>query len=39
MNTCDGTKGYAYRGCNSCLVGLLLCIIIISMELVGVVVS
>ena len=22
-NTCDSAKGYAYRGCNSCLVGLL----------------
>ena len=27
MNTCDNANGYAYRGCNSCLVGRSLFII------------
>ena len=40
-NTCDSAKGYAYRGCNSCLVGLLffLIFIIISSNSLSVLLS
>ena len=39
MNTCDSAKGYAYRGCDSCWVGFIIIITIISMWIVGVIVS
>ena len=38
MDTCGSAKGYAYRGCNSCWVGLII-ISIMSMQIVGVIVS